>query len=413
MTRRLASQDLAAAVKPLVLTESERRWLWLTDLPFLPCALAAAVWLPAQRPLDALVCLALVAALAAAANLCVPMRGGHAPATQLVFVPMLFLAPLHLVPLLVLAGLLLGSVPQIGAGARAPSRSLLCFGDSWYVLGPVLVLAVAGNEAFAWSSWPTYAAAFAAQVGVGLVAGMRVMLDDEAPRDSLREIAVVPGLVDVVLSIPALSAVAISSDAPVAAALTLGALLVLAGGFTTERSARLTEHDHATRDALTGLPNRRLFDELAAAAAERARRDGEPCAVMLVDLNDFKGVNDELGHETGDRVLVQAAERLRSGVRSADTVARLGGDEFALLLAGHQTPDACDEVARKLRMAFGAPFDLPGGPRQIGVAVGAALVDGDAAVELALRAADVAMYVDKQAQGTFRRRESAARAAVS
>ena len=402
LTSSPASPHLAPFAGPSGLTDGERRWLWLTELPYLACALAAVVWVPPQRPLNVLVCLALVGAYALASDLRVPLRGGgHAPVTQIALVPMLFFAPLNLVPLMVLAGLLLGEVAVMRRTGRSPVRSVLCLGNSWYVLGPVTVLAVAGHHEFAWSLWPVYVLALVAQVAVDVVASARARLDD-AMRASLRDIVLVPVAVDVVLCVPALAVVAVAADAPVAAALALASLLALAGGFTTERSGRIAERHQATRDPLTGLPNRRLFDELADAACERARRGGEPSAVMLLDLNDFKGVNDDLGHDAGDRVLVQAGERLRAGVRAADTVARLGGDEFALLLEGRQSADACDLVAGKLRQTFCAPFDLPGGPRLVGVAVGAALIDGATPIEQALHDADLAMYADKQAQGFAR-----------
>ncbi|MDX6707964.1 MAG: hypothetical protein QOK16_1096 [Solirubrobacteraceae bacterium] len=96
---------------------------------------------------------------------------------------------------------------------------------------------------------------------------------------------------------------------------------------------------------------------------------------------------------------MQAAERLRD-VRPADSVARLGGDEFAGLLCGHQTVDACKQVAHNLRRAFDVPFDLPAGPRNVGATVGVALIDGAREVNEALHDADIAMYADKQAQST-------------
>jgi diguanylate cyclase (GGDEF)-like protein len=228
---------------------------------------------------------------------------------------------------------------------------------------------------------------------------VRVRLFDGA-RQPLRDVIGVPSVVDIVLTVPALSIAAVALQAPVGAALTCAALLVIAGGFSSQRSGRLMQRDHATHDALTGLPNRLLFGELAAVAAERARRDEQPCAVMLVDLNAFKTVNDELGHQAGDQILVQAAGRLRHSVRAADSVARLGGDEFAVLLCGHQTIDACKQVADNLRRAFDVPFDLPAGPRNVGASVGVALIDGTRKVNEALHDADIAMYADKQSQST-------------
>ena len=98
----------------------------------------------------------------------------------------------------------------------------------------------------------------------------------DGARQALRDVVGVPSVVDLVLTVPALSIAAVALQAPVGAALTCAALLVIAGGFSSQRSGRLVQRDHATHDALTGLPNRLLFGELAAAAAERARRDEQP-----------------------------------------------------------------------------------------------------------------------------------------
>ncbi|MEA2232989.1 MAG: hypothetical protein QOD83_2805 [Solirubrobacteraceae bacterium] len=327
----------APAVPAPPLSEGERRWLLVTEVPVLACALAALAWVPAQRPLNALVCVVLVAAYAGACNVRIPLSNGWAPSSQLVFVPMLFVAPLNLVPLMVLASGVAECVARYHGRRRGLARSVICLGDSWYALGPVLVLAAAGHDTFAWAHWPVYATALAAQLAVNALCGCvraRLHAGDRTP---LRDVVAVTSAIDIILAMPALSVAAVALQAPVAAALTCAAMLVISGGFTSQRSGRLMQRDHATHDALTGLPNRVLFGELAATASQRARRDTEACAVMLIDLNAFKAINDELGHQAGDRILMQAAGRLRDGVRAADTVARLGGDEFAVLLSGHQT----------------------------------------------------------------------------
>jgi diguanylate cyclase (GGDEF)-like protein len=402
-----AAVTAAVPARPLGLSGRERRWLWVTDVPFLACAMAALAWLPAQRPMNPLVCLALVAGFAVACEVRIPLSDGDAPAVQLFFVPMLFLAPLNFVPLMVLAGFMGAQVAMCLRGRKTWGRCALSLGDSWFSLGPVLVLAATAPETFAWASWPVYGVALAAQLAVtALCTCTRDVLLTGQPQQ-LRDIVVVVSVVDIMLTMPALSVAAVAGEAPVGAALTLATLLVIAGGFTSQRSGRLVERAHATHDLLTGLPNRLLFGELAAAASERAQRDGKPCAVLLIDLNSFKAVNDEHGHYSGDRVLVQAAERLRDSVRAADTVARLGGDEFAVLLGGHQTIDDCERIAHKLKRAFDAPFDLPGGSRHVGLSIGAALIDGAGAFEEALHEADIAMYTNKRAHSTrFTRHQS-------
>jgi diguanylate cyclase (GGDEF)-like protein len=397
----------AVPARPRGLSRRERRWLWVTDGPFVACAIAALAWLPAQRSLNPLVCLALIAGFAVACEVRIPLRDGDAPAVQLFFVPMLFLAPLNLVALMVVAGLLASQVVTCLRGRKTLGRCALSLGDSWFALGPVLVLAAAGPMTFSWANWPVYGLALTAQLAVtALCTCTRDLLLTDQPQP-LRDIVVVVSVVDIMLTLPALSVAAVAVEAPVGAALTLATLLAMAGGFTSQRSGRLLERANATHDPLTGLPNRLLFGELAAAASERARRDRKPCAVLLIDLNSFKAVNDELGHDSGDQVLVQAAERLRDSVRATDTVARLGGDEFAVLLGGHQTIDDCERFAHKLQRAFDRPFDLPGGPRCVGLAIGAALIDGAGAFEEALHQADIAMYANKREHSTrFTRHQS-------
>ncbi|GLC24203.1 putative bifunctional diguanylate cyclase/phosphodiesterase [Roseisolibacter agri] len=151
----------------------------------------------------------------------------------------------------------------------------------------------------------------------------------------------------------------------------------------------------ATHDALTGLANRTLFRERVA----RVEADGErgAVAVLYVDLDDFKAVNDGMGHAAGDRLLVLAADRLLSATRGCDTVARLGGDEFAVLLRRVRDEREASVVAERVTRALGAPFAIGGAEVRVGASVGIAL---GAAVEDAddlLRFADLAMYAAKNA----------------
>src|ERR1700754_2282478 len=112
----------------------------------------------------------------------------------------------------------------------------------------------------------------------------------------------------------------------------------------------------AFHDALTGLPNRALFDDrLAQALRRRARRGDGGAAVVLVDLDDFKAVNDSLGHAGGGELLIECARRFDALIRGTDTAARLGGDEFAILLEDADAEGAALDVARRLREALDAP----------------------------------------------------------
>lgn len=153
----------------------------------------------------------------------------------------------------------------------------------------------------------------------------------------------------------------------------------------------------AGHDALTGLPNRNLLDDRLRMASARALRRGTPVALLFIDIDRFKPVNDTLGHAAGDELLQRVADRIREHVRSEDTVARVGGDEFVVLY--DQVADSGDahSRAKRLGMALCAPFPVAGQSVTVGASIGLALSDrglGDAARMLAQ--ADHAMYRAKQ-----------------
>jgi diguanylate cyclase (GGDEF)-like protein len=153
----------------------------------------------------------------------------------------------------------------------------------------------------------------------------------------------------------------------------------------------------ATRDSLTRLPNRAaLIDRLQQATA-LARRRGDPLALLFLDLDRFKWVNDSLGHAAGDALLREAATRLRACLREADTVARLGGDEFALLLPGVAHEGEVEAIAQQVIAAVSLPVMLEGHQVQIGCSIGAAIFPQHGEhEEVLLRHADLAMYAAKQ-----------------
>jgi diguanylate cyclase (GGDEF)-like protein/PAS domain S-box-containing protein len=165
----------------------------------------------------------------------------------------------------------------------------------------------------------------------------------------------------------------------------------------TERKALEDRLVHqATHDALTGLPNRALFnDRLAHALARRQRHSGD-VAVLLIDLDDFKKINDAFGHGTGDTVLTAVAERLASAVRTEDTLARLGGDEFVVVCEDVVDPAAVVAVADRLLASLAAaPIPVGDGTMRVTASIGIAVAQPDDDASTLMRHVDVAMYTAK------------------
>jgi diguanylate cyclase (GGDEF)-like protein len=181
-------------------------------------------------------------------------------------------------------------------------------------------------------------------------------------------------------------------------------LLVLLLGTGRARALRVINEQtgelrhQALHDALTGLPNRALIMDRITQLLARNRRQGTAGAALFVDLDEFKNVNDSLGHEAGDMLLVAVAARLASTLRDADTIGRMGGDEFIVLIDGATTGAPPELVADRLLEVMRRPFELPGATMplivnaSIGIAIGDRLNPGDL-----LRDADVALYEAKAA----------------
>jgi len=169
---------------------------------------------------------------------------------------------------------------------------------------------------------------------------------------------------------------------------------------TEERIQRVAHHD-----SLTGLPNRLLFHDRLDQAMSLAKRGSRQFALLYLDLDRFKPVNDSLGHAAGDELLQAVAARIRHQVRESDTVARVGGDEFTVILPDITKREEAETVARKIIAAVATPFQLGGRQRSvaIGISIGIAVYPADARdADALVTAADTAMYNAKQVGSSFR-----------
>ncbi|MDR3395907.1 MAG: diguanylate cyclase [Parasulfuritortus sp.] len=181
----------------------------------------------------------------------------------------------------------------------------------------------------------------------------------------------------------------------------LGRLLNYVGVFSD--ISRLKEHEAeldriAHYDPLTGVPNRRLFSDRLSQAIARARRTGQSLAVCFLDLDGFKPINDQLGHEAGDQVLVEVSHHLRGILRAGDTLARIGGDEFVLLFTDLAHGRECLPILDRLLTAIAAPTLIAGTLVSVSASIGVTLFpDDDSDPDTLLRHADQAMYRAKEA----------------
>jgi diguanylate cyclase (GGDEF)-like protein len=170
---------------------------------------------------------------------------------------------------------------------------------------------------------------------------------------------------------------------------------VAAQATTALQNGRLLDEmtHQALHDQLTGLANRLQFTDRLRSAIDRAREDVRPVTLLYMDLDGFKPVNDEFGHDVGDQLLVAVAKRLAACTRTEDLVARLGGDEFAVLIDAHTPPDDAEEVSERLARALTEPFMIEGHQLQLGASIGRAVFPIDAEdPDGLLRAADAAMF---------------------
>lgn len=183
-------------------------------------------------------------------------------------------------------------------------------------------------------------------------------------------------------------------------------VLWMARDITERKNAEMHIEKLAFYDLLTGLPNRRMLFDRLQTIIEKTKRTSDKAAVLYIDLNDFKRINDSLGHSEGDKLLVLVAERLAPVKRSTDTFARIGGDEFVLLLDSSSQPqenivtDAVT-VSQRLIKSLSKPFALENGSYKIGASIGISIIEGNSitANEI-LKRADTAMYAAKKMGGS-------------
>ncbi|HKC90242.1 MAG TPA: EAL domain-containing protein [Candidatus Limnocylindria bacterium] len=181
-----------------------------------------------------------------------------------------------------------------------------------------------------------------------------------------------------------------------------GRVREVVSSFTDVTDRKKAEHElerQALHDTLTGLPNRSLLLDRLEQALRTARRLATPLALLVMDLDRFKEINDTFGHRAGDLLIGEVAERIMADLRDTDTVARLGGDEFALILPGADEGGA-GHVAQKIIAALQRPFDIEGTAHEVAISIGIAVSPQHGEdVETLMRRADIAMYVAKTTPG--------------
>ncbi len=174
-------------------------------------------------------------------------------------------------------------------------------------------------------------------------------------------------------------------------------ILKVSDDITERKKAEKTIHQMAYYDALTGLPNRILFSDRLGQSLEHARRTKKAQAVMFIDLDNFKLINDTMGHAMGDNLLKSVAEELKNSVRAGDTVSRAGGDEFTVLITSLNCEKDVEMIAEKIISAFRKPFVFGGHELNVTTSIGIAIYPTDGKdEEILLRNADTAMYHAKE-----------------
>lgn len=361
-------------------------------LPFIIVAVLCAWLLPAGHGVSVVPAAVAACLLTASMTFELEFRSGWIACSQAAFVLLLFALPLNLVPLAACA-----CAAASDALKRKPWHALLlCAVNSWYAIAPVTVLALAARGRVGVREWPIYVLAFGLQILVGeVIAALRDRVLGQSTELSAVSTAVT---VDALLTPVGLLAALAMRRAPqlgVAALLGVTGLLVLLG---RERRERQIQAARALRDPLTGLANRALFSEAMRASVARCERGGVSAGLLLLDLDNFKQINDAHGHRCGDEVLRVFARRLRGAIRGIDTAARIGGDEFAVILAEPMTNDGARAVAEKLCAAINGPVSITDqADMELTASVGVAVFDAAQALSGVVERADRSLYEFKRA----------------
>lgn len=181
-------------------------------------------------------------------------------------------------------------------------------------------------------------------------------------------------------------------------------MLTITRDISLQKEHETKLHHYAYHDPLTGLPNRRFFNQQLTEKITNQKRTNETLAVILLDIDHFKKINDEFGHEVGDAVIEEFSRRISHPLQDGDIAARLGGDEFVLLLPSVKTREQAEHIAKNIQIAMDGPWYVHNGPSKVTASIGIALTSlTGATVSSVLKSADLAMYDAKQAgRGTFR-----------
>jgi diguanylate cyclase (GGDEF)-like protein len=364
-------------------------------------AAAFALWgaLPAEPMPAPYVLVLLVLAHAVMCRVEFELGAGLFLPTQLVLVPMLFLAPPALVPSLVALGFVGAALPDLLRGRLHAERVFVRLSFSWHAVGPAIVFGLLHPGPPSWGDWPVYALALAAQFAFDFASSLGREWGGVgiAPRVLVPVLArtyLVDSLLVPVGFLAALAAV----EHPLAflPVLSLGALLALFASDRRERIGETIELSDAVEtassvarvDQLTGLPNRRAWEE----RLEAIDTIREPVSVILIDLDGLKLANDTRGHSFGDRLLRTTASLVSECVGARGLVARLGGDELGVLLIADE--ERCAEELARLEREIDRHPGVDG--FRLSASLGAAGVPPEPTLIDALERADARMYAKKR-----------------